>query len=188
MTQTLPRAQHVAEYLVWLSAHERPEDPDYLTPLKLQKLMYFVQGWSLAESGRPMFAEPIEAWKHGPVVPEVFKTYRAREKLAIVPDPSAPPPDLSPEHRAVIRGVWDVYKRFSAFALSDMTHVDAPYVEAYAPDGSGRCSAVIETSAIARSFSARVDAAQTRTPERRDRLRAFAAGNTRRLTGRDVLE
>ena len=42
---------------------------DVITNLKLQKLVYYAQGFSLALCGRPLFAERIEAWQHGPVCP-----------------------------------------------------------------------------------------------------------------------
>lgn len=46
-----------------------------ITHLKLQKLLYYAQGLSLAINKEPLFAENIEAWKHGPVIPEVYSVY-----------------------------------------------------------------------------------------------------------------
>jgi uncharacterized phage-associated protein len=42
-----------------------------MSPLKLQSLLYFAQGWHLAVHGEPLFPEPILAWRLGPVVEEV---------------------------------------------------------------------------------------------------------------------
>jgi len=47
-----------------------------LTPMKLQKLLYFAQGWSLAITDEAMFDEQIEAWKYGPVVRSVYTIFR----------------------------------------------------------------------------------------------------------------
>src|SRR5689334_12279943 len=63
-------AMDVAKFLIYLSACE--DEPDYVSHLRLQKLLYYVQGWSLALRGKPMFVERIEAWAHGPVVKNVY--------------------------------------------------------------------------------------------------------------------
>lgn len=57
------------------------EDEDYevyegITHLKLQKLLYYAQGIYLALFDKPLFKEKIYAWKHGPVVEEVYKKYK----------------------------------------------------------------------------------------------------------------
>lgn len=43
-----------------------------ITNLKLQKLVYFAQGWSLAMQEHPLFEEEIQAWTYGPVIPELY--------------------------------------------------------------------------------------------------------------------
>lgn len=47
-----------------------------VTPLMLQKLLYFIQGMSCALNGKPMFVEKCRAWVHGPVYPEVYNLFR----------------------------------------------------------------------------------------------------------------
>lgn len=47
-----------------------------ISNLKLQKLLYFAQGYSLAITGNPLFGEEIEPWDFGPVVPEVYRHYK----------------------------------------------------------------------------------------------------------------
>ena len=49
---------------------------DGISNLKLQKLLYYCQGTYLAIKGTPLFEHPIEAWEHGPVVPEVYHQYK----------------------------------------------------------------------------------------------------------------
>src|SRR6185437_3402754 len=87
---------------------------DAITNLKLQKLLYYAQGWHLALYDKPLFRERIEAWPHGPVVPPIygkFKQYRwdpISENIAS--------PDL-PEHtKAHLDEVMQVYGPFNAFA------------------------------------------------------------------------
>ncbi len=48
------------------------EEDELLSHLKLQKLLYFCQGFTLAMTGKPLFSEAIVAWEHGPVVREVW--------------------------------------------------------------------------------------------------------------------
>ena len=62
----------VADYML----QRADEDSMRVTHLKLQKLCYYAQGYSLALLSRPMFEEPIEAWEHGPVVRELYDTYK----------------------------------------------------------------------------------------------------------------
>ena len=52
----------VARYLIYLSYGENCYS---LTPLKLQKILYYVQGWSYVWDGKPMFNEEFEAWQYG---------------------------------------------------------------------------------------------------------------------------
>lgn len=47
-----------------------------ITPLKLQKLLYYAQAWSLVFRGKALFYEDIEAWVHGPVIPLVYQRYK----------------------------------------------------------------------------------------------------------------
>ena len=42
------------------------EEGDGITHLKLQKLVYYVQGFAMATLGYPLFPDKIEAWVHGP--------------------------------------------------------------------------------------------------------------------------
>src|SRR5271163_1555007 len=64
-------AMKVALHLVNLA--NSGEEPDPLTHLRLQKLLYYAQGWYLGIFGRALFTNRIEAWRHGPVVPDVYK-------------------------------------------------------------------------------------------------------------------
>ena len=50
-------------------------DGDDVTNLKVQKLVYYAQGFYLALNGKPLFNNDIKAWAHGPVVPELYQEY-----------------------------------------------------------------------------------------------------------------
>ena len=59
---------------------------DLLTNLKLQKMLYYEQGFHLAYFNEPLFEEPIEAWQYGPVVPVVYNYYKSRGRNGIEPE------------------------------------------------------------------------------------------------------
>jgi len=44
-----------------------------MSPMKLQKILYFAQGWYLATEKKPLFDEQIEAWRYGPVIRTVYE-------------------------------------------------------------------------------------------------------------------
>jgi uncharacterized phage-associated protein len=48
----------------------------HITPMQLLKLVYIAHGWSLAILGRDLFPDRIEAWKYGPVIPDLYRATR----------------------------------------------------------------------------------------------------------------
>jgi uncharacterized phage-associated protein len=73
----------VADFFIELTGQD---DEGEITNLKLNKLLYFAQGHSLAKTGKPLFDEAIEAWDLGPVVPSVYHKYKicGRNPIAAV--------------------------------------------------------------------------------------------------------
>jgi uncharacterized phage-associated protein len=113
----------VANYFLVLSDDDAG---DLISNLKMQKLLYYAQGFSLAILKRPLFAEPIEAWSHGPVVPsayERFKRYGAGAIREENPDIST----LTQEEREPLDEVYRVYGQYSAWKLRNMTHDEPPW-------------------------------------------------------------
>ncbi len=117
-------AKEVAKAFLKLS---QPEVGDVLTNLKIQKLVYYAQGFSLAINNRPLFKEDILAWAHGPVVRELYDLYKVNGASPIdVPDEDV---KMSQEDLELISEVNKVYGQFSAWKLRDMTHQGAPWKE-----------------------------------------------------------
>ncbi len=129
-----PSPVDVANAILRLAAIE--DEPDPLTHLRLQKLMYYVQAWSLANRKRPAFVGRIEAWAHGPVVKEL---YSKLAKYGNQPIPfNALCEEASPLSAAdsdFVASVWNAYKGFTAFALRQMTHNERPWIEARGASG-----------------------------------------------------
>ena len=118
-------AADVAKYLITRS---QPEEGDFVSNLKLQKLVYYAQGFSLALHDAPLFGDEIQAWEHGPVVPALYHRYKEHGATGIpVPMEFNPDEALSPAERSLLDEVWDVYGQFSAWKLRNMTHEEPPW-------------------------------------------------------------
>ena len=127
----MPTARDVANHFLSLAAVD--EDGELLTHLKLQKLLYYAQGFHIAIFGRRLFPESMEAWDHGPVAPSIWHAFKA---LGSEPIP-APDNDgaaaLSEEQRDLLNDVWNTYGQFSAWKLRNMTHEEPPWHDAFRP-------------------------------------------------------
>lgn len=124
------KAIDVANFFIDLT--KQTEDHD-ITNLKLNKLIYYAQGWALVKLGRPLFDEPIEAWSYGPVVREVYKTFQpcCRD---IIQDVSGEYPEekFSREEILTMVDVAREYGQYSAGKLVNMTHIQGgPWDEAF---------------------------------------------------------
>ncbi|MCF7979670.1 MAG: DUF4065 domain-containing protein [Chromatiaceae bacterium] len=107
-----------------------------ISAMKLQKLVYYAQAWSLVWDERPLFDEKIEAWANGPVVPALYQRHRGSfllEPRSIGGDPAA----LDERARETIAAVLDFYGDKSPQWLSDLTHLELPWRAARdgIPDG-----------------------------------------------------
>jgi uncharacterized phage-associated protein len=106
-----------------------------ISAMKLQKLVYYAQAWSLVWDDRRLFAEPIQAWANGPVVRELYERHRGQ--FEVRDWPWGDPDRLDGEARATVDAVLDYYGPRSAQWLSDLTHRELPWREARQgiPDG-----------------------------------------------------
>jgi uncharacterized phage-associated protein len=106
-----------------------PEDND-VSNLKLQKLCYYAQGLCTAMRGAPLFADRIEAWDHGPVVPNLYHQYKqyGSQPIPVVTDFNRK--DLEEADRQALTDIYAYYAQFSAWRLRNMTHDEAPWADA----------------------------------------------------------
>ncbi len=119
-----------------------------LTQIQIQKLVFYAHGWYLAldREGRPLVGEMAEAWRLGPVFRSLYREFEDCGKGPITQkakemrfekteergltfsffEPSIDeerPDDIDRElAMAVLRRVWDIYGKFTAYQLSNMTH------------------------------------------------------------------
>lgn len=116
------------------------ENAEYITNLKLNKLMYFADAWSLILFDRPLFNEPILAWKYGPVVPSIYHKYKSMGKKPIMHvDNDFNLSLLSDDELQLISSVMAQYGKFSAEGLVDLTHAPgAPWEKIYYSDAQAK--------------------------------------------------
>jgi uncharacterized phage-associated protein len=102
-----------------------------LTAMKLQKLVYYCQAWSLVWDERALFAEPIQAWKNGPVVRALYDQHAGR----FLVNPGDIPGNLDALDAIAcetIDAVLAFYGAHTAQWLSDLTHAEDPWKKARA--------------------------------------------------------
>ena len=139
----------------WFIAWAENIDAD-VSNLKLQKLLYYAQGHHLADTGQRLFKEEIEAWGHGPVVPEVYHEYKGYGSNPIDPNEALDMffdwDDYKPVEKRLL-DTWDVYGSLAAWALRNKTHTEAPWREAFE---TGAYNEVITTERLQRFFESGV--------------------------------
>lgn len=118
-------ATTIAKWFVdWANA----EDAD-LSNLKLQKLLYYAQGHHLAVFGQPLFNDKIQAWSHGPVVPDVYHQFKGFKSGSILLNDDDPFDwdDVDPDTTQFLIKVWNTYGGIAAWKLRNMTHAESPW-------------------------------------------------------------
>ncbi|MEI7833800.1 MAG: type II toxin-antitoxin system antitoxin SocA domain-containing protein, partial [bacterium] len=110
-----------------------------ISAMKLQKLVYYSQAWSLVWDDAELFCEPIQAWANGPVVPQLFEEHRGR--FSVSSWPKGDSTKLSVNAVETIDAVLNYYGKLNAQELSDLTHQERPWADARKgiPDGVRGC-------------------------------------------------
>lgn len=118
-------AMDVAAYLL--------ENHGPMESMKLQKLVYYAQAYSMAWNHQPMFSEAVEAWAHGPVVRTLFREHQGKIilKAGDIPgDADA----LDGMAKDVVEDVWDSLGELTGWQLRTRTHAEAPWRNHHHPD------------------------------------------------------
>ena len=100
------------------------------TAWQLQKLCYYSKAWGVAINDNPIFPEPFEAWKNGPVCRELYYRHKGRKKIDKTMFSSLITNSLKDEDRAIIRAVMYRYGSLSGEELRTQTHSEKPWIEA----------------------------------------------------------
>lgn len=122
----------VADYVI-LSLNS---DEDFaLINLKLQKLMYYIQAWSLGINGEKMMEARFEAWVHGPVCRQLYDRFKSTKSLYSTIDKEDvknidATNDITQEDKEFINYILENFARYSGPQLETMTHNEQPWIEA----------------------------------------------------------
>lgn len=129
------------------------EKTGQMTAMKLQKLVYYSQAWSLVWDEEPIFNERIEAWANGPVCPDLYKEHRGMFHV----NPSSifygDSSNLTKKQTETIDSILEYYGSKTSQWLSDLTHKEEPWKNARIGYEPGEiCSEEISQASMAEYY------------------------------------
>jgi uncharacterized phage-associated protein len=101
-----------------------------MSAMKLQKLVYYSQAWSTVWDDDCLFPEEVEAWRNGPVVRELWEAHQGAFRVHSIKQ--GDPARLNGEQCDTIKQVLAFYGDKDAQWLSDLTHMEDPWKNAWA--------------------------------------------------------
>ena len=122
-------ANTVADYFLALA--NECEEP--ITNMKLNILVYYTQAWCLAVFDRPLFADEIEAWVHGPVLRTLYNTYKQFRWTPIITgdlNVEEIRQQFSPELQELLDDISEIYLPKTTYALEQLTQSEEPWIVA----------------------------------------------------------
>lgn len=128
-TQNLKKEKAILIAKYFIKKNEK--DKKSLNNKKIQKLLYYSQAWNLVFNREKLFPNKIEAWVHGPAIPEVYQFFKTF-------DFTNPPKDIfdedfssiSTKERKILDLVWKVYGKYDSDYLEILAHSELPWQEA----------------------------------------------------------
>ena len=119
------KALDIAKKLIRVADLESASGGDCMTNLRLQKMLYYEQGYHLAMFDTPLFDEDVEAWLYGPVVPSVYDHYKqyGSQILPVETDNL----EMTDDENELFCNVFDAYREFSTIGLMNKTHKESPW-------------------------------------------------------------
>jgi uncharacterized phage-associated protein len=158
----------IANYFI-----DRAKDSgEKLSPMKVQKLVYYAMGWFAGYTGKPLVDDAVEAWQYGPVFPDLYHAFKKFGSGAITEkateldinfeDIEIPAPD-DPNVRKFLDNIWASYGKYTAVKLSEMTHAAGSPWDLTWQNSGGVRNKDIPFEVIQNHFKQAVDKAKTGT-------------------------
>ncbi len=119
----------IAKYLIKKAKEDKVKD---LTNLKLQKILYYAQGWYLANKNKKLFSDQIHAWKLGPVIRSVYDAFSNNGNRPIeMKIEDADISEINDDTKKFLDELWKVHKNISGASLVTYTHQERPWKEVW---------------------------------------------------------
>ena len=101
-----------------------------MSTMKLQKLCYYSQAWSLVWDDQPLFDEEFRAWANGPVCRELFRETQGQFAAVATDEKKGDSGRLTANQKDTIDKVLEYYAPHDAQWLSRLTHLEDPWKQA----------------------------------------------------------
>ncbi len=112
-------ARQIANWFIARAA----KDGRVMSIMWLLKLVYIAHGWRLETQDAPLFRNRIEAWRYGPVIPDIYNVFRKQGIKVSRPAKGEGWTDILPRDENLLEQVYEIYGKLSALRLSNLTHV-----------------------------------------------------------------
>lgn len=128
-----------------------------ITPLKLQKILYYAQGYHLAMFDDELFPNEFQAWAHGPANVDIYNEYKSYGYSAI-DKPKGGIPLLDDGLVDFLYSIWETFGIFDGKYLEKLTHSEDPWIEARGDCKDGEsCTNIISKETMKLFFKKRID-------------------------------
>ena len=116
----------------WFLSQVNSDAGDSITPLKLQKLVYYAQAWHYTLFDTPLFEEEIQAWAHGPAVHSLYRRFEsyARFQAINISALEITPTVFEAHTNELLNEIQALYGEHSGDYLEKLTHSETPWIEA----------------------------------------------------------
>ena len=114
-------------------------DGEIITPLRMQKLVYYAYVWVLIKKGIKLFKEKFQAWPNGPVLPSLYQALKIFKNSGIdmnfidisnEEELDKLKASFSKEELEILDKVYEKFIKKSAFELVALTHNENPWKNA----------------------------------------------------------
>lgn len=120
-------AEQIASWFINRAAKDAEEEKgEYMTNLKLQKMLYLAQKTSLKKESKALFPEEMRHWKFGPVVTEIYEKYKGCGAGPLKREEEI---NLGEAIESLLESVYEKYNMYSAAGLVTITHNDRAWKE-----------------------------------------------------------
>lgn len=103
-----------------------------ISTMKLQKLCYYSQAWTLVWDHKPLFEENFLKWDNGPVCRELFDLHKGYFAISsdFIPSDFLTKEGLTDKEQQNINQIIEDYGVYNGAQLSSLTHLENPWREA----------------------------------------------------------